>query len=66
MATSIVCDFLVPSSHNLTFPTGFKVLSEAEPTAAPSSLLRHFIQMQIRFFIAVLQQMAKADPITAL
>ena len=59
-----MCDFLVPSSHNLTFPTGFKVLSEAERTTALSSLLRHFTQVKIRFFIPVLQQMAMADSIT--
>ena len=64
MTSSIVCDFLVPSSHNLTFPTGFKVLSEAERTTALSSLLRHFTQVKIRFFITVLQQMAMADSIT--
>ncbi|KAH9012278.1 hypothetical protein EDB85DRAFT_2281311 [Lactarius pseudohatsudake] len=44
----------------------FKVLSEAERTAALYSLLRHSTQVQIRFFITVLQQMARADPMTAL
>ncbi|KAL6304419.1 hypothetical protein BKA93DRAFT_293092 [Sparassis latifolia] len=44
----------------------FKVLSEAERTAALYSLLQHSTQVQIRFFITVLQQMARADPITAL
>jgi hypothetical protein len=48
------------------FPTGFKVLSEAERTAALYSLLQHSTQVQIRFFITVLQQMARADPMTAL
>ena len=55
-------------SHDLTrslFP-GFKVLSEAERTAALYSLLQHSTQVQIRFFITVLQQMARADPMTAL
>ena len=66
MASKNVCDFLVPSSHNLTIPTGFKVLSEAERTAALFSLFRHLTQVQIRFFTTVLQQMARADPITAL
>ncbi|KAH9024751.1 hypothetical protein EDB85DRAFT_1986438, partial [Lactarius pseudohatsudake] len=33
----------------------FKVLSEAD------SLLQHSTQVQIRFFITVLQQMARAD-----
>jgi hypothetical protein len=47
-------------------PTGFKVLSEAERTAALYSLLQNSTQVQIRFFITVLQQMARADPMTAL
>ena len=62
---------------NLTFPphlllstvnsfAGFKVLSEAERTAALYSLLQNSTQVQIRFFITVLQQMARADPMTAL
>lgn len=42
------------------------MLSEAERTAALYSLLQHSTQVQIRFFITVLQQMAKADPMTAL
>jgi SAM domain (Sterile alpha motif) len=59
--------FLVTSlvDSNL-IPTGFKVLSEAERTAALYSLLQHSTQVQIRFFITVLQQMARADPMTAL
>jgi hypothetical protein len=44
----------------------FKVLSEAERTAALYSLLQHSTQVQIRFFITVLQQMSKSDPMTAL
>ncbi|KAG8717395.1 hypothetical protein FRC08_007553 [Ceratobasidium sp. 394] len=44
----------------------FRVLSEAERTAALYSLLQHSTQVQIRFFITVLQQMARADPMTAL
>ncbi|KAH8987215.1 hypothetical protein EDB86DRAFT_3105112 [Lactarius hatsudake] len=44
----------------------FKVLSEAERTAALYSLLQHSTQVQIRFFITVLQQMARTDPMTAL
>ncbi|TFK63142.1 hypothetical protein BDN72DRAFT_803553 [Pluteus cervinus] len=44
----------------------FKVLSEAERTAALYSLLQHSNQVQIRFFITVLQQMARSDPMTAL
>jgi hypothetical protein len=50
----------------LTSATGFKVLSEAERTAALYSLLQHSTQVQIRFFITVLQQMARSDPMTAL
>ena len=46
--------------------SGFRVLSEAERTAALYSLLQHSTQVQIRFFITVLQQMARADPMTAL
>ncbi|KAH9011645.1 hypothetical protein EDB84DRAFT_1279017 [Lactarius hengduanensis] len=44
----------------------FKVLSEAERTATLYILLQHSTQVQIRFFITVLQQMARADPMTAL
>ncbi|KAG5639908.1 hypothetical protein DXG03_002495, partial [Asterophora parasitica] len=44
----------------------FKVLSEAERTAALYSLLQHSTQVQIRFFITILQQMARSDPMTAL
>jgi len=44
----------------------FKVLSEAERTAALYSLLQHSTQVQIRFFITVLQQMARSDPMTSL
>ena len=44
----------------------FKVLSEAERTAALYSLLQHSAQVQIHFFITILQQMARADPMTAL
>lgn len=48
------------------FIPGFKVLSEAERTAALYSLLQHSTQVQIRFFITVLTQMSKSDPMTAL
>lgn len=44
----------------------FKVLSEAERTAALYSLLQTSSQVQIRFFITVLQQMARVDPMHAL
>lgn len=46
--------------------TGFRVLSEAERTAALYSLLQESTQVQIRFFITVLQQMARSDPMSAL
>ncbi|TIA97260.1 hypothetical protein E3P96_03435 [Wallemia ichthyophaga] len=42
----------------------FRVLSEAERTAALYSLLQHSSQMQIRFFITVLQQMSRSDPVS--
>lgn len=42
------------------------MLSEAERTAALYSLLQSSTQVQIRFFITVLQQMARSDPMTAL
>jgi hypothetical protein len=59
--------FLVPSPLDPNvIRAGFKVLSEAERTAALYSLLQHSTQVQIRFFITVLQQMARADPMTAL
>jgi len=40
----------------------FQVLSEPERTAALYALLQHTTQVQIRFFIAVLQQMAESHP----
>ncbi|GAA6027106.1 hypothetical protein JCM8097_002394 [Rhodosporidiobolus ruineniae] len=43
----------------------FRVLSEAERTAALYSLLQSSTQMQMRFFVTVLQQMARADPTQA-
>ena len=55
-----------PYIYSLIFFVGFKVLSEAERTAALYSLLQHSTQVQIRFFITVLQQMARSDPMTAL
>ena len=41
------------------------MLSEAERTAALYSLLQESTQVQIRFFITVLQQMARNDPVGA-
>lgn len=43
----------------------FRVLSEAERTAALYSLLNQATQVQIRFFITILQQMARNDPMNA-
>lgn len=42
----------------------FKVLSEAERTAALYALLQQTTQVQIRFFIQVLKQMAKSHPMS--
>jgi hypothetical protein len=42
----------------------FRVLSEAERTAALYALLQQTTQVQIRFFIGVLQQMAKSHPMS--
>ncbi|WRT64387.1 uncharacterized protein IL334_001319 [Kwoniella shivajii] len=44
----------------------FRVLSEAERTAALYSLLQHSTPVQIRFFLSVLHHMAQSDPMTAL
>lgn len=44
----------------------FRVLSEAERTAALYALLQQTTQVQIRFFITVLQQMAKSHPMSGL
>ncbi|KAJ3088506.1 hypothetical protein HK102_008582 [Quaeritorhiza haematococci] len=43
----------------------FSVLSDPERTTALYSLLQHTNQVQIRFFITVLQQMAQKDPTNA-
>ena len=40
----------------------FRVLSEAERTAALYALLQQTTPVQIRFFIAILQQMGRSDP----
>jgi hypothetical protein len=42
----------------------FRVLSEAERTAALYALLQQTTQVQIRFFIQVLQQMGKYHPMS--
>ena len=41
----------------------FRVLAEPERTASLYALLQHTTQVQIRFFIQVLQQMAKNNPV---
>ena len=61
-ATYVLYDYSLSYSSEI----GFKVLSEAERTAALYSLLQHSTQVQIRFFITVLQHMARSDPMTAL
>lgn len=43
----------------------FRVLSEAERTAALYSLLQSSTQVQMRFFVTVLQQMARNDPVAS-
>ncbi|KAJ1966288.1 Flap-structured DNA-binding and RNA-binding protein [Dipsacomyces acuminosporus] len=40
----------------------FSVLSEPERTAALYSLMQHCSDLQVRFFITILQQMLKMDP----
>lgn len=42
----------------------FRVLSEAERTAATYALIQQTTQMQQRFFAQVLNQMAKSHPIS--
>lgn len=44
----------------------FRVLSEAERTAALYSLLQQTTHVQIRFFIMILQQMSRQDPMGAI
>ena len=44
----------------------FRVLSEAERTTTLYSLLQQATQVQIRFFITILGQMQKSDPVGAL
>jgi hypothetical protein len=44
----------------------FRVLTEAERTAALYSLLQQATQVQIRFFLTVLQQMASKTPVNQL
>lgn len=65
-ATYVLYDYSLFSFYLFFCEIGFKVLSEAERTAALYSLLQHSTQVQIRFFITVLQHMARSDPMTAL
>jgi hypothetical protein len=44
----------------------FRVLSEAERTSALYALLQQTTQVQIRFFIQVLQEMAKNHPLSGI
>ena len=44
----------------------FRVLTEAERTAALYTLLQQATQVQIRFFLTVLQQMASKTPVNHL
>lgn len=48
------------------FPQVFMILSEPERTVALCNLLQHSTQVQTCFFIPVLQQIARADFMTAL
>ena len=63
MLSRNVCSPLIASSHDLTCIQGFKAHSEAERTASLYTLLT---QVQIRFFVTVLQLVARADGKTAL
>ena len=63
MQLSNVCGLLLASSHDLTCIQRFKVLSEAERTVALYSLSQHSTQVQLHFFITVLQQMAGPTPL---
>ncbi|CAO3597466.1 unnamed protein product [Absidia cylindrospora] len=44
----------------------YRYLSETERTATAYVLLQHSTPLQIRFFITVLQQLGKKDPVTSL
>ncbi|KAI8991440.1 hypothetical protein BDF20DRAFT_831477 [Mycotypha africana] len=44
----------------------YRYLTEAEKTATMYTLLQHSSQVQVRFFINVLQQMVKRDPLHSL
>lgn len=44
----------------------YRYLNEAEKTATMYTLLQHSTQVQARFFINLLQQMVKRDPLHSL
>ncbi|OAC98828.1 hypothetical protein MUCCIDRAFT_134309, partial [Mucor lusitanicus CBS 277.49] len=44
----------------------YRYLTEAEKTATMYTLLQHSSQVQARFFINLLQQMVKRDPLYSL
>ncbi|KAG2195051.1 hypothetical protein INT47_003917 [Mucor saturninus] len=44
----------------------FRYLNEAERTATIYTLLQHSTQVQIRFFMVILQQLSQKDPVSAL
>jgi hypothetical protein len=44
----------------------YRYLTEAEKTATMYTLLQHSSQVQARFFINLLQQMVKRDPLFSL
>lgn len=44
----------------------YRHLSEAERTATMYALLQHSTPLQIRFFVTVLQQLGKQDPVSSL
>ena len=44
----------------------YRYLTEAEKTATMYTLLQHSSQVQARFFINLLQQMVKRDPLLSL
>ena len=65
MPSSNVCSLLIASSHDLTCIQGFK-LSRFSPkqSAQPHlyGLSQHSTQVQLHFFVTVLQQMAGLSP----
>lgn len=46
--------------------TWFQAISDCERTTAVYSLLHHLNPVQVRFFVTVLRQMTKADPLSSL